>query len=188
MLTIEANCFQRDDSFLRILFPRLGRSDALARTRIDQSAVAGYLFFSGTISLLDRGPRRSWMDVERGLFHRLAEGARATDKRQPPVRLSPVCPRWKKKDGDLGHVVTFAGAPIASVNTARARACKIAELGGGVTAYTLRHTCASWLVSKGVSIWETTQFLGTSPAMIERHYGHHAPDYLRGAAEAIGRK
>ena len=68
------------------------------------------------------------------------------------------------------------------------RATRLAGLSDGVTAYTLRHTAATWLVSMGVPVWDTAQFLGTSPAMIERHYGHHAPDYLRSAAEAIGRK
>jgi integrase len=55
---------------------------------------------------------------------------------------------------------------------------------GGVTAYTLRHTAASWLVSKG----KVADFLGTSEPMIRDHYGHLAPDYQDEAARAIGRK
>jgi integrase len=67
------------------------------------------------------------------------------------------------------------------------RATRLAGLDESVSAYTLRHTAATWLVSKpNISIWQA--FLGTSADMIERHYGHHAPDYLREAAAAIGRK
>ena len=140
----------------------------------------------------DRGPGRSWVDVENGLFYRHPEGTRETDKRQPPVPLSPRLlahmRRWQRLDGGRGHVVTFAGQPVASIKTAMKRATRLAGLANGVSAYTLRHTAATWLLKKGVPIWEVAKFLGTSPAMIERHYGHHAPDYLRAAARAIGRK
>ena len=36
-----------------------------------------------------RGPDKSFVDLERGIFYRLAEGRRATNKRQPPVPLPP---------------------------------------------------------------------------------------------------
>ena len=68
------------------------------------------------------------------------------------------------------------------------RACRLAGLPQGVSAYTLRHTAATWLLSKGVSIFDTANFLGTSPAMIEKNYGHVMPEYLQNAARAIGRK
>ena len=57
-----------------------------------------------------------------------------------------------------------------------------------MTAYTLRHSCASWLVAKGLATRKVADFLGTSELMIERHYGHLAPDYQDEAAQAIGRK
>jgi integrase len=140
----------------------------------------------------DRGPGRSWIDTERGLFHRHAEGKIETNKRQPTVKLAPGLMahlrRWKRLDGERGYVVTFAGAPIASPKTALARAVSLAKLEAGVSAYTLRHTAASWLVAKGLPTRKIAEFLGTSEAMIERHYGHLAPDYQDEAAAAIGRK
>jgi hypothetical protein len=46
-----------------------------------------------------RGPGLSWIDMERGVFHRHADGAVATQKRQPTVRLAPGLlahlRRWK---------------------------------------------------------------------------------------------
>lgn len=111
---------------------------------------------------------------------------------QPTVKLASKLldhmRRWKRLDGGNGHIVTFAGQPVGSVRTALKRAVKLAKLDGGVTAYTLRHSCASWLVAKGLPTRKIADFLGTSEAMIERHYGHLAPDYQDEAALAIGRK
>jgi integrase len=140
----------------------------------------------------DRGPGRSWVDVDRGVFHRHADGARETNKRQPPVRISPRLlahlRRWQRLDGNRGYVVTHDGQPIkTSVKTALGRACKLAGLEGGVMAYTLRHSAASWLVAEGLQTRKVADFLGTSEKMILDHYGHLAPDYQEEAAQAIGR-
>jgi integrase len=139
----------------------------------------------------ERAPGRSWVDVERGVFHRHLQGAVETNKRQPTVRLAPGLlahlRRWKRLSNQP-HVVTFNGEPIADAGTALARACKLAGIEGGVTAYTLRHTCASWLVRKGIPTRKIAEFLGTSEQMIINHYGHLAPDYQDEAAQAIGRK
>jgi integrase len=104
-------------------------------------------------------------------------------------RLRAHLARWKRRDGDRGLVVTFNGQPIStSLKTALKRACTLAELEAGVTAYALRHTAATWLVNKGVPLWDVAAMLGTSVEMIERHYGHMAPDYGERAANAIGQK
>jgi site-specific recombinase XerD len=55
-------------------------------------------------------------------------------------------------------------------------------------AYTMRHSCASWLVAQGLATRLIAEFLGTSEAMILKHYGHLAPDYQEEAALAIGQK
>jgi integrase len=59
---------------------------------------------------------------------------------------------------------------------------------GRVTPHTLRHTAATWLMQRGVPIWQAAGFLGMSAEMLERTYGHHHPDYLKGAADAITSK
>jgi integrase len=56
------------------------------------------------------------------------------------------------------------------------------------TPHTLRHTAATWLMQRGVPIWEAAGFLGMSPEVLQQTYGHHHPDYLHGAAAAIGQK
>ncbi|PWB93640.1 integrase [Methylosinus sporium] len=85
-------------------------------------------------------------------------------------------------------MVTFNGEPVQSVKVALGRAVTLAKLDAGVTAYTLRHSCASWLVTKGLPTRKVADFLGTSEQMIIEHYGHLASDYQDEAALAIGRK
>jgi hypothetical protein len=49
-------------------------------------------------------------------------------------------------------------------------------------------TAATWLMQRGVPIWEAAGFLGMSPEVLQQVYGHHHPDHLQGAAAAIGQK
>lgn len=62
-------------------------------------------------------------------------------------------------------------------------AVKAAELPGEATAYTLRHSTITDLVSAGLPLLTIAQISGTSAEMIERHYGHLASD---AAVKALG--
>lgn len=66
--------------------------------------------------------------------------------------------------------------PIAAAVTA-------AKLPAGATAYTLRHSTITDLVSAGLPLLTIAQISGTSAEMIERHYGHLASD---AAVKALG--
>lgn len=55
-------------------------------------------------------------------------------------------------------------------------AVRAAGLGDDVTPHTLCHTAVTWLVLAGIPLWEVAQWVGMSVEMIERVYGHHAPD------------
>jgi integrase len=96
--------------------------------------------------------------------------------------------RWERLGLIGGHFVEFNGKPIRSVKTAFSRAVQIAGLsweGGKIVPHTLRHTAATWLMQRGVSIWQAAGYLGMSPETLDRVYGHHSPDHLKGAATAI---
>lgn len=141
-----------------------------------------------------RGDGKSYVDLERGIYYRLMGGKRASNKRQPPVPLPPHLlahlRRWAKpnENGDPPeHFVVWNGRPVKSVKTGFARACKLAGLGTDVTPHTLRHTCATWLMQAGVPIWEAAGYLGMSPELVEKTYGHHHPDHLKSAASAFGK-
>jgi hypothetical protein len=77
----------------------------------------------------ERGPGVSHIDLERGLFHRHADARIETAKRQPSVKLAPRLAahlaRWRRMDGNHGHVVRFAGMPILSVKTGLRKGCPI---------------------------------------------------------------
>jgi integrase len=135
---------------------------------------------------------RSFIDLDRGIFYRLAQGTQATSKRQPPVPIPPRLlahlRRWHDKGIAKHHFVEFNGQPVKSVKTAFQTAVSLSKLEGKVSAHTLRHTAATWLMQIGVSTWEAAGFLGMSEKTLRDVYGHHHPDYLQGAAKAIGAK
>jgi integrase len=137
-------------------------------------------------------PGRSYVDLERGIFYRKPIGKRATKKRQTPApipaRLLVHLRRWRERRLFASCFVEFNGKPVSSVKKGFKRAVELAQLTGKVTPHTLRHTAATWLMQRGVPIWEAAGFLGMSPEVLENTYGHHHPDYLQGAAAAIGQK
>jgi len=139
-----------------------------------------------------RGEGRSFVDLEGGLFYRLPQGATPTKKRQPPApipaRLLAHMRRWHVKGIVKDHFVEWNGSPIASVKTALKTAVGLAGLSGKVTPHTFRHTAATWLMQTGVSVWRAAGFLGMSVETLDRVYGHHHPDFLADAADAMGRK
>ena len=139
---------------------------------------------------IEKGHGRSFVDLDHGIFYRLAEGNRQTKKRQPPVPIPPRLlahlRRWKSKSIVRQHVVEWNGEPIKSVKTAFKSAVRQAGLEGNVTPHTLRHTAATWLMQAGVDKWEAAGFLGMTVELLDRVYGHHHPLHLQQAAQAIG--
>jgi integrase len=78
---------------------------------------------------------------------------------------------------------------VLSVKTGFASGLRLAGLDltiGNVTPHTLRHTAATWLMQAAAPMWEAAGFLGMSEKTLRETYGHHHPDYLRGAANAVG--
>jgi integrase len=53
------------------------------------------------------------------------------------------------------------------------------------TIHDLRRTCATWLVQAGVPTVQVARMLGDTEKMIEQVYGHHSPEYLAAAVEAL---
>jgi integrase len=56
-----------------------------------------------------------------------------------------------------------------------------ASLGSGITAYTLRHSVITDLVTNGLDLLTVAQLSGTSVLMIEKHYGHYRADLAAAA-------
>lgn len=138
---------------------------------------------------------RAYVDLDAGIYYRLARGRPATNKRQPPAplpdRLLAHMRRWVDKKIIATCFVEWNGKPVKSVKNAFARSVEVARpdlADGNVTPHTLRHTAATWLMQRGVDPWEAAGFLGMSVKVLIDTYGHHHPNYMRRAADAITKK
>jgi len=67
----------------------------------------------------------------------------------------------------------------------RLAAAKRAGLPDTVTAYAMRHSAITDLVTGGLDLLTVAQLSGTSVAMIERHYGHLRADHAAAALATL---
>lgn len=130
-----------------------------------------------------------WFDLDRGVLYRKGEGEAETNKRRTPApiadRLLPHLKRSRRLT--FARPVEYYGEPVASIKHSWHSARLRAGLDVSVTPHVLRHTCATWLLQKGVPTWEVAGYLGTSEKVIRDHYGHHAPDFLERARRGFSR-
>ncbi len=96
--------------------------------------------------------------------------------------------RWARLKLIAECFVEFNGKPITSAKKGFKSAVRLAELSSRVTPHTLRHTAATWLMQRGVPVGEAAGFLGMSAEVLLATYGHHHPDFLHGAANAVTSK
>lgn len=85
------------------------------------------------------------------------------------------------------YVIEHGGCRVHSVKTGFRAAVGRAEL-KDVTPHVLRHTAATLMVQEGISLEVVARYLGNTAEMVEKVYGHHAPEFLRPAANALNRK
>lgn len=121
---------------------------------------------------------RGHVDLERGIMFRRGTRERETSKRSPPVkmdaRLVRFLSRWhREQDPEVSYVIHYNGTRILKMKRAWKSVVKAAGLGPDVTPHTLRHTCASWLLWQGKTIWEVAGVIGADASTVERVYGHH---------------
>lgn len=83
-----------------------------------------------------------------------------------------------------GFVIEHGGHPVATVKTGIRAAAKRADL-EGVTPHVFRHTAATWMVQRSTPFAMVASWLGNSVAMVEKVYGHHSPEWLKQAADAL---
>jgi integrase len=133
---------------------------------------------------------RGHVDLNQGVFYRRKIGRRETKKRQPPAKLPPRLlahlRRWARLGVSRNAVVEWNGRPVASVRKGFEAAVRAAGLGADVTPHILRHTCATWLMQRGVNLWDAAGYLGMTVQQLEQGYGHHHPDFQEDAVAALG--
>ena len=128
-----------------------------------------------------------WIDLENGKIYRRGDGQRETNKRRTPApippRLLPHLTRWRRMT--ITGPCEYSGKIIERQKTGFNRARDRAGLPANVTPHILKHTSITWMLQKGVDMWEISGFTGTSKNTIMKVYGHHASEYLVNAANAI---
>jgi len=134
---------------------------------------------------------RPFINLKTGMFYRRPEDmAEKSKKRRPtitvPDRLLAHLRRWAR----LGarYAVEVNGKPVKRVQIGFAGTVADAGLGDDVTPHILRHTAATWLMQKGIDVWEAAGFLGMSPKTLWNVYGHHHPSHMEQARNALGRR
>lgn len=121
-----------------------------------------------------------YVNLASGTILRKKSSETETKKRNPRVAIPKMLHRhllrWQNNDDNpTGYVVNYRDHPVAKMKRAWTATVKAAGLGPDVTPHVLRHTCASWLLQSGKTVWEVAGILGASTAVIERVYGHHMP-------------
>lgn len=98
-------------------------------------------------------------------------------------RLQGIVPRYVSRAGD-------PHAPVWPVNRSTfkktyARAVEHLRLGDDVCVHTLRHTCASWLVTRGVDLRRVKDWLGHRDIATTLRYAKLAPTALFDAVKVL---
>ena len=142
-----------------------------------------------------------WIDLERGIIDFNPVGKARTNKRRSiipiPNRLWRHLRYVRKRTNT--HPIEVDGKPIVSIKKTFRTACRNADVGGkakraGVPAkglkdvvrHTLRHTGCTWMMHRGVPIWQAAEWAGMSEETFRDIYAHHHPDYLKEARAAWG--
>jgi integrase len=131
---------------------------------------------------------KPWIDLERGMLLP-AEGAKITNKRNPPIylprQLLGHLRRWRKNGGEapMEHGGHSVGRSVGQQMTKIAR-----EIGlGVVTPHTLRHTAATHQMQAGTDMFVAGKYLGMTTRTLESVYAHHNPEMLIAARDAYGK-
>jgi integrase len=119
------------------------------------------------------------LDIANATFHRLASGASAEERKgAPAVALSPrlltEMKRWKLFDGAEEHVFrTMRGGPLPAQTLREIFMVAMLYLGiEGVCGHTLRHTCITRMIERGLSASVIAAICGISIDMLKRRYDH----------------
>lgn len=127
------------------------------------------------------------VDLDRRRIDFLPPGALQSTKRRPVLPMTDTVHRELLRacrESQTGHVIEYLGQPVKKVRKSFKSACDRAGL-EGVSPHTLRHSGATLLAAKGVSMREISGFLGHRLAVTTERYAKHSPDYLQNAAGAL---
>ena len=151
------------------------------------------------IAALHTGMRRgellglewSRVDFHAGLLHLEASHTKTATRRSVPINATArdaLLSRARYRAThcpDASHVFCSQdGIPIVDPKEGFASACRKAGI-DNFRFHDLRHTCAAWLVSAGVPIYDVRDVLGHSTVSMTERYAHLAPERARSAVAVL---
>lgn len=136
----------------------------------------------------------SWLDLDRGVLHRLGSEEEESTKRKGfcviPAAALPILKAWRKEDRAHGCRYVIHKPHFAPITTFRHYLWyKLLEMAGSkvIKPHSTKHTCVHILKLEGVSLQMAADYLFTRPETLVAHYG---PDWdlesTRPAADALG--
>lgn len=143
----------------------------------------------------EKEPGRPWLDLEKGIFHRMWQGEVATTKRAAtirlPARLLAHMHRWQRGpliDGvrvPRRYLVEWKGQP-ADPRLALARSMdEVFGKDHPFVRHTFRHTAITWLMWAGVDISDVSDFASVSEKILISVYSHQHPDTHKNVGDAF---
>ena len=124
------------------------------------------------------------MNLESGIIH-LGEGR--GNKRRGIVPINAALRPYlvvARQAATCAHVIEHGSKPVASIETGFKVTARRGEI-HGVSPHVFRHTAVTWMVMAGVPMPMVARYAAMSLQMVEKRYGHHSPEWLRQAAEAL---
>ena len=129
---------------------------------------------------------REQCDLDHGVIDLNPPGRERTKKRRPRVPMPAFLRPWIESVPH-GHLVTFNGKPIKKINGAWQHARELVGMPDEIVPYTVRHTMATELITRGVPEIEVASLMGHAMPNLRTtgRYVHVRPDYLANAKQAI---
>lgn len=123
------------------------------------------------------------VDWDLGMIHLARTGERVTKKRRASVPMHPtlrtILERARREA--TGHLVLDHSGNVRKSFASLVEAAGMVD----VTPHVLRHTAATHMLRRGVAIWKVAGILGDTVTTVQKTYGHHVPEALMEAVEAL---
>jgi integrase len=130
--------------------------------------------------------RRAQIDIEHRLLHLNPEGRVQTKKYRPALPITDTLLPWLSLDRDYQiQWKKKQTTPIKSIQTTWRKLRADIGFDKDVVPYTIRHTIATELRTRGVPEWECAGFMGQRSGSVTERYAKYQPDHLGAAVRAI---
>jgi hypothetical protein len=136
-------------------------------------------------------PGRPWIDLENGIFYRAWDGELVPDNKRAdpiriPMRLLAHMRRWHKNGSR--YLIEWNGKPVGTASAFFRMLKRVIPNDSereGLNKHAFKHTAATWLMQAGKDVVKIAGYLSIDKETLEKHYGHHHPDFQGEIADAF---